>query len=127
MIIGRQGCVIREMQSKTGTRIQIPSQPTPGMPNRVATISGPADGCQIVKSHIERMISEQSSQSVMSGTAGGAVYGQQYGQQQYGQQYGQQQYGQQYQQQGQQYAQYGQQTQQTQASTTGQQDYSKGN
>ena len=88
------------------------------MPNRVATVSGPADGCQIVKAHIERMISEQSSQSVMSGTAGGAVYGQQYEQYGYGQQYGQQ-----YQQQGQQYAQYGQQTQ---ASTTGQQDYSKG-
>ena len=113
------------MQSKTGTRIQIPSQPTPGMPNRVATVSGPADGCQIVKAHIERMISEQSSQSVMSGTAGGGMYGQQYGQYGYGQQYGQ--YGQQYQQGQQQYSQYGQQATQAAAPATGQQDYSKGN
>jgi len=149
MIIGRQGCVIREMQSKTGTRIQIPSQATPGMQHRVVTVSGPSDGCHTVKSHIERMITEQSSQSVMAGTGGGqGLYGQgqagnqyaQYGAyaQQYqaaaggaggaGGQYGQQQqqyaayqaYGQQAQQQ----AQYGQQ-QQAATGTSGQQDYSK--
>ena len=106
MIIGRQGCVIREMQQKTQTRIQIPSQPTPGAVTRVATVSGPMEGCQQVKAMIERMVMEQSSQSVMSGalytnnfSSQQSGYGQ-YGQQQsaYGQQYGQQQsvYGQQY-------------------------------
>jgi len=68
MVIGRSGCVIREMQQKTRTRIQIPSQPTPGEPNRIATISGPPDGCQQVKAMIDRMVMEQSSQSVMTGT-----------------------------------------------------------
>jgi len=79
------------MQQKTGTRIQIPSQPTPGMPNRVATVTGPSDGCHLVKSHIERMITEQSSQSVMAGT--GAA-DQQQGMHQTGMQGGQNQYAQ---------------------------------
>mmetsp|Transcript_58968 Transcript_58968/g.68918 ORF Transcript_58968/g.68918 Transcript_58968/m.68918 type:complete len:303 (+) Transcript_58968:1612-2520(+) len=67
MIIGRSGCVIREMQTKTRTRIQIPSQPTPGHLNRIATVSGNAQGCEQVKQMIERMVMEQSSQSVMTG------------------------------------------------------------
>ena len=115
MIIGRQGCVIREMQQKTSTRIQIPSQPTPGALNRVATVSGPMEGCQQVKAMIERMVMEQSSQSVMSGATFSnnfsqgmqQQYGQHYGQQSAYGQYGQQSaYGQQY---GQAAAAYGQQ------------------
>lgn len=114
MVIGRSGCVIREMQTKTRTRIQIPSHPSPGMSHRVATVSGAPDGCNQVKQMIERIVMEQSSQSVMTGAAftnsyvqygqqQGQAYGQQqvYGQQQ-GQAYGQQQYGQQ-----QQYGAYG--------------------
>jgi hypothetical protein len=88
------------MQNKTNTKIQIPSQAIPGQEYRIATVSGPADGCNQVKQMIERISLEQSSQSVMSGAAyqgqdGG--YGGQYGQQAYGGQqygYGQQAYGQ---------------------------------
>eukprot|EP00542_Grammatophora_oceanica_P001960 CAMPEP_0194068928 /NCGR_PEP_ID=MMETSP0009_2-20130614/87361_1 /TAXON_ID=210454 /ORGANISM="Grammatophora oceanica, Strain CCMP 410" /LENGTH=536 /DNA_ID=CAMNT_0038722069 /DNA_START=84 /DNA_END=1690 /DNA_ORIENTATION=- len=65
MCIGRGGCVIREMQNKTGTRIQIPSY-SQG-PYRTATVVGPTEGCHLVKQMIERIILEQSSQSVMSG------------------------------------------------------------
>lgn len=123
MIIGRGGCVIKQMQSQTRCRIQIPPTAPPGSMYRVVSVTGPAAGCQQVKQMIETIVAEQSSQSVMSGVAftGNNQYGQQqnyYGQQQqqqsyYGQQaYGQQAYGQQT---------YGQQQQQQQA---GQKDYS---
>ena len=87
--------MIREMQHKTNTRIQIPSQPTPGQPHRVAIVAGTVDGCNQVQALIERIITEQSSACVMSGTPyhnqqGGKAYaGQQqfYGQQQDGQEY----------------------------------------
>ena len=87
MCIGKAGCVIREMQARTQTRIQIPSQPTPGQPHRVANVSGSAEGCQKVQEIINRIILEQSSQFVMAG----AAFQAQPQQQQYGQQ--QQQYG----------------------------------
>ncbi len=95
MCIGRQGCVIREMQHKSNTRIQIPSQPTPGLSYRVATVIGSQEGCAIAEQLIQRIIVEQSSACVMSGTpyhanqAGG--YGQQNQQQPYYQQQQQQQ------------------------------------
>ncbi|KAI2493532.1 hypothetical protein MHU86_5816 [Fragilaria crotonensis] len=38
------------------------------MLTRIATVTGPADGCERVKQTIERIVLEQSSQSVMSGT-----------------------------------------------------------
>lgn len=85
MCIGKSGCVIREMQQRTQTRIQIPSQPTPGQIYRIATVSGPPEGCQKVQEIINRIIMEQSSQFVMNGQAFG-----EYGQQAYGM-YGQQQ------------------------------------
>lgn len=131
MVIGRSGCVIREMQSKTRTRIQIPSQPTAGQVNRIATVTGPSDGTQQVKQMIERMVMEQSSQSVMTGTnftsnfmqggqqtqIGGGV---QYAAGQYGQgagmMYSSSQYGQQYQQQS--YQGYAAQTVQATAATS---------
>lgn len=120
MIIGRGGCVIKQMQSQTRCRIQIPPTAPPGSMYRIISVSGPAAGCEQVKQMIETIVAEQSSQSVMSGVAfgnGGNHYGQQqsYGQQNY---YGQQQsYGQQggYQQQA-----YGQ----GQQAATGQKDYS---
>ena len=111
--------MIKQMQSQTRCRIQIPPTAPPGSMYRVISVSGPAAGCEQVKQMIETIVAEQSSQSVMSGVAfnnGGNHYGQQqsYGQQNY---YGQQQaYGQQggYQQQA-----YGQQQ-----AATGQKDYS---
>lgn len=108
MIIGRAGCVIKQMQSTTRCRIQIPPTAPPGSMYRVISVSGNAAGCQQVKQMIETIVAEQSSQSVMSGVGFTAAnpYGQQqaYGQQSY---YGQQQTDA-----------YGQQT------ATGQQDYS---
>lgn len=59
------------MQNKTGTRIQIPGQPTPGQAFRVATVSGPPDKCEMVRQMIERIMMEQSSACVMAGTGGG--------------------------------------------------------
>ena len=117
MIIGRAGCVIKQMQSQTHCRIQIPPIAAPGSMYRIISVSGSAAGCEQVKQMIETIVAEQSSQSVMSGVAFGNS-SQQYGQQQaYGQHYGQQQgYGQQgYQQQ----QQYGHEQQ-----ATGQKDYS---
>ncbi len=88
MCIGKQGCVIREMQQRTKTRIQIPSQPTPGQIFRLATVTGPAEGCQKVQEIIGRISAEQSSQFVMTGECFNNPYAQQqgYGQQMYGQQ-----------------------------------------
>lgn len=102
MIIGRGGCVIKQMQSSTRCRIQIPPTAPPGSMYRVISVIGNAAGCQQVKQMIETIIAEQSSQSVMSGVGFATnSYGQQqaYGQQNYyGAAYGQQQtavYGQQ--------------------------------
>lgn len=82
MCIGRQGCVIKEMQNKSRTRIQIPGQPTPGQPHRIATVSGPPEACEQVRQMIDRIVMEQSSAHVMAGAAGGP--GQGYHQQQGG-------------------------------------------
>jgi far upstream element-binding protein len=68
LCIGRQGCVIREMQVKTGTKIQIPSHPTPGQIHRVATITGTQEGCSQAQALIDRIVTEQTSACVMSGT-----------------------------------------------------------
>lgn len=68
MCIGRQGCVIREMQGKSGTRIQIPSHPTPGETYRIAIISGSKKGCETVQQMIASIVEAQSSAPVMSGT-----------------------------------------------------------
>uniref|UniRef100_A0A7S2L304 K Homology domain-containing protein n=1 Tax=Leptocylindrus danicus TaxID=163516 RepID=A0A7S2L304_9STRA len=85
MVIGRGGCVIKEMQNKTRCRIQIPQQCAPGHVNRLITIYGPTEGCQQVKGMIERIVMEQSSHFVMQGahftghssgsSAGGGHYG----------------------------------------------------
>lgn len=81
LCIGRQGCVIREMQNKTGTRIQIPSNSMPGHPYRVATVSGTQESCNHVQALIERIVNEQSSACVMgtpqpihNGGSGGAYH-----------------------------------------------------
>ena len=122
MCIGRGGCVIREMQGKTHTRIQIPSMPTPGQMYRIATITGPAEGCQKVSDIITRISAEQSSQFVITGAAFSQqqpsynAYGSYPQQQQYGG------YGQQQQQQQQAYGSYayGQQQPAASAATTAQ-------
>jgi len=121
MIIGRGGCVIKQMQSQTRCRIQIPPTAPPGSMYRIISISGAAQGVQQVKQMIETIVAEQSSQSVMSGVAfsNGNQYGQMPGampgapgqQDYYGQQQ-QQMYGQQ------------QQAYGAQATVTGKTDYS---
>ena len=90
MCIGKSGCVIREMQQRTQCKIQIPQQPVPGTLYRLATVTGPLEGCQKIQEIINRISMEQSSQFVMNGQAFGA-YGQTQGYGMYGQQ--QQQYG----------------------------------
>lgn len=55
------------MQQVTNTRIQIPPQCNPGEMHRVATVSGPKEGCEQVQKMIQRIITEQSSAGVMSG------------------------------------------------------------
>ena len=111
MCIGKSGCVIREMQQRTQTRIQIPSQPTPGQMNRIATVTGSAESCQKVQEIINRIIMEQSSQFVMNGQA----FGEQYGSQNHGM-YGHQQQ--------QQYHHQQQQQQQQHGAAAGGEDYS---
>jgi far upstream element-binding protein len=89
LCIGRQGCVIRHMQSVTNTRIQIPSQPMPGHTYRVATVTGTPEGCAEAKAMMERISHEQSSAGVLSGAPPSNGYGSQsayYGQQQQQQQ-----------------------------------------
>ena len=76
------------MQNKTRTRIQIPGQPTPGQPHRVATVSGTSDACEQVRQMIERIIVEQSSNCVMSSNGAGGYYNQGYGQGGYQQEQG---------------------------------------
>jgi far upstream element-binding protein len=86
IVIGRGGCVIKDMQNKTGCRIQIPSHPTQGQANRIAAISGSEEGCSQVQKMIESIIINQSSNGIMSGPgpSHGGAYGHQdmYGQQQ---------------------------------------------
>jgi far upstream element-binding protein len=67
LCIGRGGCVIKHMQQVTNTRIQIPPSALPGESYRVATISGPPEGCSQVQQMIARIVAEQSSASIMSG------------------------------------------------------------
>jgi far upstream element-binding protein len=66
MCIGRAGCVIRELQQRTKTRIQIPHA-IPGNEYRIITITGPPDGCQKIQEILNRIVMEQSSQFVMTG------------------------------------------------------------
>jgi far upstream element-binding protein len=67
LCIGRGGCVIKHMQQVTQCRIQIPPSAMAGESYRVATISGPPEGCNQVQQMIARIIAEQSSASIMSG------------------------------------------------------------
>ncbi len=55
MIIGRSGAVIKEIQHRTGTRIQVPTTAEPGSnpPIRAVTIMGPGDGPERARYEIE--------------------------------------------------------------------------
>mmetsp|Transcript_9661 Transcript_9661/g.27487 ORF Transcript_9661/g.27487 Transcript_9661/m.27487 type:complete len:702 (-) Transcript_9661:1490-3595(-) len=72
LCIGRQGCVIKEMQRKSNTKIQIPGQTMPGQQTRIATVVGSQQGIDMVREMVNRISQEQSSASVMSGTPHGA-------------------------------------------------------
>ena len=70
LCIGRQGCVIRQLQGKTNTRIDIPPHPPPGQNVRVIKVSGPTqEACEMAKTYIERIVNEQSAASVMMGSS----------------------------------------------------------
>ena len=67
LCIGRQGCVIRQLQGKTNTKIDIPPQPVGNV--RVITVTGPSqEACELAKTYIERIINEQSTSSIMPGS-----------------------------------------------------------
>mmetsp|Transcript_5977 Transcript_5977/g.16992 ORF Transcript_5977/g.16992 Transcript_5977/m.16992 type:complete len:777 (+) Transcript_5977:126-2456(+) len=69
LCIGRQGCVIRQLQNKTDTRIDIPQQPPPGQNVRVITVTGPTqEACNMAKTYIDRIVHEQSASSIMTGS-----------------------------------------------------------
>lgn len=68
LCIGRQGCVIKHMQTTTNTRIQIPSHAIPGQSFRVATVTGTAEGCAQVQQMIHQISAEQSSAGVLHGS-----------------------------------------------------------
>lgn len=55
LIIGRAGANIKEIQYRTGTRVQIPPEPEPGSnpPVRAVTITGPGDGPERARYEIE--------------------------------------------------------------------------
>jgi len=64
LVIGRQGCVIKQLQGKTNTRINIPQQPVGNM--RLITVTGPSqEACNTAKAYIERIVNEQSSAGVL--------------------------------------------------------------
>jgi far upstream element-binding protein len=65
LCIGRQGIVIKEMQARTRSWVQIPSQPTPGQTHRLATVSGTPEACEQVRLLIDRIVAEQSSAFLM--------------------------------------------------------------
>jgi KH domain len=69
LCIGRQGCVINELQRRSGTRINIPAHPVPGQQYRVATVSGTQEGCNHAQALIQQISKDQSSASVLPGTA----------------------------------------------------------
>jgi len=70
LCIGRQGCVIRQLQGKTNTRIDIPQHPPPGQDIRIITVSGASqESCELAKSYIERIVNEQSAASIMTGSS----------------------------------------------------------
>ncbi len=69
LCIGRQGCVIKQLQGKTNTRIDIPPHPPPGTNVRVIRVTGPTqEACEMAKGFIERIVNEQSSACVMMGS-----------------------------------------------------------
>lgn len=70
LCIGRQGCVIRQLQGKTNTRIDIPQHPPPGQDVRVIRVTGPSqEACDLAKTYIERIVNEQSAASIMMGSS----------------------------------------------------------
>ena len=70
-VIGRQGENIQAVQSKTGVRVSIQSQTeAAGAPERVVTITGPAEACATAKSLIMHMIDERGRIPVGSGAIG---------------------------------------------------------
>jgi far upstream element-binding protein len=61
-VIGRGGATIKEIQNRTGARIQIPPQPDPGSnpPVRTVTITGVGEAGNQAKYEIECLLSQQA-------------------------------------------------------------------
>lgn len=67
LIIGRQGCVIRQIQSSSNCRVQIPPQCGYNETHRIISVSGSQEGTEMVRKMLETISAEQSSGSVMAG------------------------------------------------------------
>jgi predicted RNA-binding protein YlqC (UPF0109 family) len=70
LIIGRGGAHIREVQNRTGTRVQIPSNSSnsdvpPGATYRVVTITGPPEGQERARYEIETKIMNEGCRDQM--------------------------------------------------------------
>ena len=106
MVIGRGGCVIKEIQRQTKARFQIPPAADLGMPHRTCTITGLTESVEQVRQIVERMLAEQSTNFFMQpnsaapgGYGAGMGYNQHQAQYSYGGVQGHPHYGQQQQQQ----------------------------
>lgn len=76
MIIGRGGCIIKEIQRRTQARFQIPPTADPGTQQRSCTITGTEESTKQVMDIVNRIISEQSTsfflqKQPVSGWSGG--------------------------------------------------------
>lgn len=67
LCIGRQGSVIKHLQEKTKTQINIPQEPVGDL--RIITVTGPSiEACNEAKNYIEVIMREKSVTSIMAGT-----------------------------------------------------------
>ncbi|KAG5178352.1 hypothetical protein JKP88DRAFT_270499 [Tribonema minus] len=86
LIIGKAGATIKELQNRSGARIQIPPQSDPGTTMRSVSITGVGDAPMRAKYEMEQMLmgfDRQQQQQPPQGAFGGAPPG--YGASPYGQ------------------------------------------
>lgn len=95
LVIGKGGATIKQIQTTTGARLQIPAEPDPGSspPTRTISITGGGQAIEQAIQEIDRLVYRTGSAPLTSSGYGGygQGYGGGYGQTSYGQYgYGQQ-------------------------------------
>lgn len=73
LVIGKGGSTIKELQNRTGCRIQIPSQTDPGThpPTRCVTLTGVGEAPHNAKRDIEMMVRDDENRGRYGSSAGG--------------------------------------------------------